>query len=151
MVPEFGCSCPVSWLISVVLPAPLGPMMACSSPFATSSERLSVARMPPNRRTRFWTRNSGSATPNPPQQSDNAAAAEQHDQQQERTHDERPIFGDLRQKLFEHEIYDGADDRAKQRAHAAEHDHDHEIAGTGPVHHSRTDEVGVVGQQRPGT
>ena len=24
--------CPVSWLISVVLPAPFGPMMACNSP-----------------------------------------------------------------------------------------------------------------------
>ena len=40
MLPEFGSNCPVSWLISVVLPAPFGPMMACSSPFATSSERL---------------------------------------------------------------------------------------------------------------
>jgi hypothetical protein len=43
MAPEFGINCPVSWLIRVVLPAPLGPMMACSSPGTTSSERLSVA------------------------------------------------------------------------------------------------------------
>jgi hypothetical protein len=38
MVPPCGGNCPVSWLISVVLPAPFGPMIACSSPLATSSE-----------------------------------------------------------------------------------------------------------------
>src|ERR1700675_1634257 len=109
MVPALGLSCPVSWLISVVLPAPFGPMMACNSPLATSSERLSVATMPPNRRTRFSTRSRGSATAQPPQQPDDAAAAEQHDQEQQRTHDQRPIFGELRQKFFQHEIDDRAD------------------------------------------
>src|SRR5580704_5621554 len=104
MVPEFGCTWPVSWLISVVLPAPLGPMMACNSPDATSSDRLSVAVMPPNRRTRFSTRNRGSATARPPQQSHDAAAPEQHDQQQQRAHDQPPIFGDLRQEFFQYQI-----------------------------------------------
>src|SRR5438046_9122902 len=101
MVPEFGASCPVSWLISVVLPAPLGPMMACSSPGATSSDRLSVARMPPNRRTRFSTRSKGSAkesaTAQPPEQAHDAAARKQHDQQQQWSHDQRPVFLELRQ------------------------------------------------------
>src|SRR6185295_18202433 len=82
MAPEFGINCPVNWLISVVLPAPLGPMMACSSPGATSSERLSVALMPPKLRTRFSTRSrgsgKGSATAQPPQQAHDAAAPEQH-------------------------------------------------------------------------
>src|SRR5690242_6584341 len=94
-LPECGVRCPVNWLISVVLPAPLGPMMACNSPCATSSETLSVATMPPKRRTRFWTRSRGSATGEPPQQAHDPAAAEQHDQQQQRPHDDRPIFGDL--------------------------------------------------------
>ena len=62
MVPAMRRSCPVNWLISVVLPAPFGPMIACNSPFATSSERWSVAMMPPNRWTSFSTRSSGSAT-----------------------------------------------------------------------------------------
>src|SRR3954447_7584590 len=106
MAPEFGCSCPVSWLISVVLPAPLGPMIACNSPLATSSERLSVAVMPPKRRTRFSTRSRGSATLRPPQQSHDAAAPEQHDQQQQRAHDQRPVFRDLRQKFFQHQEHD---------------------------------------------
>src|SRR5882762_11810513 len=91
MAPEFGASCPVSWLISVVLPAPLGPMMACSSPGMTSSDKLSVALMPPKLRTRFWTRSKGSAkesaTAHPPEQAHDAATREQHDQQQQRAHD----------------------------------------------------------------
>src|SRR6185437_10651227 len=111
IAPESGESCPVSWLISVVLPAPLGPMMACNSPLATSSDRLSVATMPPNFLTRLSTRNRGSATTRPPQQAHDAAAPEQHDQQQQRPHDHRPVFRQLRQKLFQHEIDDGADHR----------------------------------------
>src|ERR1700710_2492520 len=93
MVPELGSSCPVNWLISVVLPAPFGPMIACNSPFATSSERLSVATIPPNRRTRFSTRSKGSATAQPPQPSVDAAASEQHHQQQQRTYDDLPVLG----------------------------------------------------------
>src|ERR1700738_699751 len=98
MAPECGGSWPVNWLISVVLPAPFGPMIACNSPCATSSETLSVAAMPPNRRTRFSTRSSGSATGQAPQETVGAAAPEQHDQQQQRTHDQCPVFGDLRQE-----------------------------------------------------
>src|SRR6478672_12422608 len=111
MAPEFGISCPVNWLISVVLPAPFGPMMACSSPLATSSETLSVAMMPPKRRTSFSTRSRGSATASPPDQAHDAAAAEQHDEQQQRAHDQRPIFGHLRQELLQqqehHRAHDG--------------------------------------------
>src|ERR1700761_6156848 len=93
-LPASGARWPVSWLISVVLPAPFGPMMACSSPLATSIETLSVARMPPNRRTSFSTRSSGSATGEPPQHAHDPTAAEQHDKQEQWSHDDRPIFGD---------------------------------------------------------
>src|SRR5829696_5123566 len=148
MVPEFGVSCPVNWLISVVLPAPFGPMMACSSPGTTSSDRLSVATMPPNRRIRFSTRNRGSATAKPPQYSHDAAAREQHDQEQQRPHDQRPILSELRQQLLEQEKRDGAYHGAEQRAHAAQNHHHHEIAGAGPVHRGGADEIGVVGEQR---
>src|SRR3954468_12131257 len=125
-LPECGSRCPVSWLISVVLPAPFGPMMACSSPAATSSETLSVAMMPPKRRTSFSTRSRGSATIEPPEQAHDAAATEQHDQQQQRAHDQRPIFGDPRQELFQQQIDHGAHHRAEQRPHAAEDYHHHE-------------------------
>src|SRR4051812_23919655 len=104
MLPEFGSNCPVSWLISVVLPAPLGPMMACNSPRDTSSDKLSVATTPPKRRPRFSTRSKGSATAQPPDQPHDAAAPEQHDQEQQRPHDQCPVFGDLRQGLFQQQI-----------------------------------------------
>src|SRR6202790_794181 len=139
MVPALGRNCPISWLISVVLPAPFGPMMACNSPRPTSSERLSVATMPPNRRTRFSTRSNGSATGEPPEQSVDATASKQHDQKQKRAHDERPVFGDLRQEFFQHEIDDRTQHGPEQRAHAAEDDHDHQVPGTGPVHHGGAD------------
>src|ERR1700737_3646983 len=113
MVPALGSSCPVNWLISVVLPAPVGPMIACNSPPATSSERLSVATIPPNRRTSLSTRSKGSATAQPPEQAHDAAAPEQHDQQQQRAHDQRPVFRELRQQFFQHQIDDGADHRAE--------------------------------------
>src|SRR6516162_6886877 len=97
MLPACGIKWPVSWLISVVLPAPFGPMMACSSPCGTSSDTWSVAMMPPKRRTSFCTRSNGSATIEPPEQAHDAAAPEQHDHEQQRPHDQCPIFGDLRQ------------------------------------------------------
>src|SRR6266436_7818799 len=114
MDPEFGSNCPVSWLISVVLPAPFGPMIACNSPFATSSETWSVAMMPPNRRTSFSTRSRGSAMTQPPQQAIDAAAPEQHDQQQQRPQDQRPVFRHLRQEFFQHQIDDRPQHRAEQ-------------------------------------
>src|SRR6201990_1959124 len=132
--PEFGISCPVSWLISVVLPAPLGPMMACNSPLGTSSERLSVATMPPKRRTRFSTRSKGSATAHPPEQAHDAAAREQHDQEQQWAQNQSRVLGELRQQLFQQQEDDGPDDGAEQRAHAAEDHHHHQLAGAGPEH-----------------
>src|SRR5580698_2799036 len=113
MVPALGRNCPINWAISVVLPAPFGPMIACSSPGAISSERLSVATMPPKRRTRFSIRSKGSATGKPPKKTHNAATPEQHDQEQERPHDHRPVLGNLRQEFLEHEVNDGADHRAE--------------------------------------
>src|SRR5579863_10295833 len=150
MVPPLGRNCPINWLISVVLPAPFGPIMACNSPLSKSSDKLSVATMPPKRRTSFSTRSSGSATGEPPHEAENAAAPEQYDQKQQRAHDERPIFGDLREKFFQHEIHDRAQHRPEQRTHPAENDHHHQIAGAGPVHHGRADKIGVVGKQRTG-
>src|SRR5206468_2831848 len=107
------------WLIRVVLPAPFGPMMACSSPSATSNETWSVATMPPNRFISLSTRSRGSGTGKPPQQSHDAAAAEQHDQEQQRPHDEGPVFRDLRQQLFQHQKHDRADHRTEHGGHSA--------------------------------
>ena len=45
--PSLGGSMPVSRLISVVLPAPFGPMMACRAPRSSTSDTSVTARTPP--------------------------------------------------------------------------------------------------------
>ena len=60
MRPESGANWPPSWEISVVLPAPFGPMIACSSPVSTASVRSSVATTPSKRLARCSTCSSGS-------------------------------------------------------------------------------------------
>src|SRR5262245_27167092 len=47
MRPADGRSTPVSRLITVVLPAPFGPISACRAPFSTLSETPFTAAMPP--------------------------------------------------------------------------------------------------------
>src|SRR3954469_2501905 len=168
MRPAFGTISPQSWPISVVLPAPFGPMMACSSPLLTSSPTLSEAITPPKRLVRPSMASSASAMAfdlarRPGQQSIDAAAGEQHDQQQHRTEDKLPVFArtlhlmagqklarsanQYRQRLFQHQQRDRADHWAEHRAHAAKHRHDDQIARAGPEHDRGVDEIGVVGQQ----
>src|SRR5260370_206942 len=47
MLPAVGARSPESRLISVLFPAPLGPITACRTPRWTSSETLSTAASPP--------------------------------------------------------------------------------------------------------
>src|SRR5438105_10227465 len=49
MRPVWVGSTPEIWPMSVVLPAPFGPISACTSPRTTSSVTSSVATTPPNR------------------------------------------------------------------------------------------------------
>src|SRR5215218_8189247 len=160
--PAFGTISPVSCPISVVLPAPFGPIMACSSRSSTSSEMLSDATMPPKRLISPPTFRSGSGTALSPEHSVDAAARKQHDQQQHGPKNKLPVFARFRdlasrkdiggkaehvgQQFLQHQQSDGADNRAEHRTHAPENDHDDEIAGTRPVHHRGTDEISVIGQ-----
>src|SRR2546429_5582902 len=68
---------PEIWLMSVVLPAPLGPISAWISPLSTSSVTSSVATTPTKR---FDTRLSSSTAP-PRQQPGDSVRREQHDRQ----------------------------------------------------------------------
>src|ERR1700681_4503776 len=124
MVPESESSSPVSCPISVVLPAPFGPMTACNSPRVTSSESASLATIPPKRFDRPSTWSSGSAMPHLFQKSIDAAAGEDDDKQQHGAQNDRPIFrcphrrvaekrqtGKLdqqRQSFLQHQQRDGA-------------------------------------------
>src|SRR5262245_7748473 len=132
--PSSGVSSPDNWPISVVLPAPFGPMMACNSPRGTSSVMLSDATTPPTRLRNPSTRRRASATAHLHQQSIDAAAREQHDQQEQRPDDDLPVFGDARERFLQRQENHGTDYRPEYSAHSAEHSHDDQIAGTRPVH-----------------
>src|SRR5271157_6063491 len=129
MRPPSGAISPASCPISVVLPAPLGPMMACSSPSGTASEIASEAMTPPKRLLSPSIRNSASGTAGLPQQAVDAAPREQHDQQKQRTQQDLPVFphayrripeqrgGDRpdcdRQRLLQCQQHDGAEQRSE--------------------------------------
>src|SRR5262245_13879299 len=128
MRPALGASSPVSCAMSVVFPAPFGPMTAWSSPRGTSSEIASEATTPPKRLVNASIWSSGSATGHlcirgvglrrpreceAFEQAVDAAAREQHDQEQQRAQNDLPVFGEARQHLLEHQQSDGADERAE--------------------------------------
>src|SRR5262245_23064126 len=92
MRPASGAISPASWPIRVVLPAPLGPMTACSSPFGTQSEMESEAMMPPKRLVSASIFRRGSATARSRQQSVDAAACKQDDQQEQGSEHDLPVF-----------------------------------------------------------
>src|SRR5215467_5485016 len=102
MRPESGTSCPLSCAINVVLPAPFGPMMACSSPSGMPNVRSSVATMPPKRFAKLCTRSNSAMARLPEQTVDSSPRKEDH-QEQQRTEDDLPIFGDAREHLLQHE------------------------------------------------
>src|SRR5436189_1933143 len=91
--PDCDESSPVNCPISVVLPAPFGPMMACSSPCGTASMTSSEAITPPKRLVSPSIASSGSDMARS-QHAVDAAAREQHDQQQHGSEDDLPILGD---------------------------------------------------------
>src|ERR671930_659521 len=94
--PASARRCPVIRLKSVVLPAPLGPMIALTLPFGTSNETRETATKPSNALVRSRT----SSTPRPPESTSEqlggarqpAREAEQQDDEDRAQH-ERPVFG----------------------------------------------------------
>src|ERR1700738_3101539 len=128
ILPPSGPSSPEIWLISVVLPAPFGPITACSSPGRTSSVTSSVTRSPPKFLVSPSMRSTGSATDHSPQRGhepDQPAGREHRNQHQQRPEDHLPVFGDAREPFLGQEKCGRAEDRAVERAHTAE-DHDDE-------------------------
>src|SRR2546425_13193798 len=93
--PASARRCPVIRLKSVVLPAPLGPMIALTLPLGTSNETRETATKPSNDLVRSRT-SSTSRPPEPaPEQLEGAAQAageaeEQHDE--DRAEHERPVL-----------------------------------------------------------
>src|SRR6185295_12600513 len=123
ILPPSAASSPEIWLISVVLPAPFGPMMACSWSGRTSSVTSSVTRSPPKFFARFSMRSTASATDHPPQprrQPEQPARREHRDQHEQRAEDHLPVLGDAGQPLLDQQERRRPDDRAVERGDAAE-------------------------------
>ena len=154
MRPASGASSPEIWLISVVLPAPFGPITACSSPGRTSSVTSSVTRRPPkflrevldaqDRLSHGTSSAAARQTPSRPPR------REHRDQHQQRPEDHLPVLGEARQPFLDQQEGGGADDRAVERADAAEDHHDEQFARALPRHVGRADELGRVGEQEAG-
>src|ERR1700730_9625866 len=111
MVPASDRNSPASWPTRVVLPAPFGPITACSSPGLTSSVIASAATIPPKRFDSPSTASKTSAPARPHDEPVNPAAREQHDQQQERAENNLPVLGDVRERFLQHQQRDGAEQR----------------------------------------
>src|SRR3954447_25791433 len=99
ITPASGAISPVSCPISVLLPAPFGPMIACNSPGGIASEMPSEATTPPKRLVSPSIASSASATAHALQQAVNAAAREQHYQQEQRPEHALPILRDFHRDL----------------------------------------------------
>src|SRR6185369_9207310 len=97
--PESGAISPVSCPISVLLPAPFGPMMAWNSPGGMASEMLSEATTPPKRLMSSSIARSALATARALQQAVDAAACEQYHKQEQRPEHDLPIFRDFHRDL----------------------------------------------------
>src|SRR6516165_4804971 len=151
MVPASGAISPEIWLISVVLPAPFGPMTAWSSRGMTANVRSSVTTSAPNDLRSRSRCSTASGTSEPPRQvareADEAAAREQDDEHEHRPEDHLPVLGDTGEPFLGEEIGGGPDDGAVERAQPAEQHHHDQFARALPRHVGGADEFRVIGEQ----
>src|SRR5512132_83726 len=113
--------------MSVVLPAPFGPITAWISPLLSASETWSVATRPPNNLQRSTVSTSGPFTAPSQEQASDAAALVQGHENEQRPEDELPVFGEPRERFFEHHERDSAGHGPDHRAGAPEDDHDDQV------------------------
>src|ERR1051325_3744274 len=95
-VPSCGTTSPAISPISVVLPAPFGPITAWNSPGGISSVMVSAAMTPPKRLLSDSIRSSGSTMAAAPEQPFDAAVHIDGDQEQQRSKDQGGVFGQPR-------------------------------------------------------
>src|SRR5215510_3468767 len=142
-LPASGLRWPVMRLKSVVLPAPLGPMMALIEPWGTLKETPPTAWKPSKLFLRSRTSSNLAPPPEPARRRPHRARdpageyEEQHDE--DRAQDERPVLRVGDDLLVEPDEHESAQRRAHEVDHAAQERHDHHLAGLDPVR-----EVGKV-------
>src|SRR5690242_4121546 len=100
--PESGRSSPASCAISVVLPAPFGPMTACVSPSRISRSMPSLARSAPKLFLRARTSSNGLSI-FAREQSREAAPEEEHREHEQRPEDQLPVLRPSREHVLEDE------------------------------------------------
>src|SRR5882757_4624141 len=147
--PRSGRRSPASWLISVVLPAPFGPMMAWVSPSRISRLTPSHASSAPKLLVRPLTSSRILFIP-AEEQSREAAPQEKHRQHQERPEDQLPVLRPARERVLHQEQRKGAEHRSGDARHAPEYDHEHKLARARPVHELGRQVGGMVDEQRSG-
>src|SRR6266705_5000932 len=145
--PRSGTRLPASWPISVVLPAPFGPMIACVSPSSTSRSTLSLASSAPKLLMRPRT-SSRALFILAEEQSRETLLEEKHRQHQQRTQDQLPVLGPARERVFEEQQRERAQHRSGDASDAPEDHHEHELARARPVHELGRQVRGVVDEQR---
>src|SRR5262249_39218165 len=161
IVPRSVVTLPEIWPMSVVLPAPLGPMRACTSPCATSSATLSVATTPPKC---FVTLLSSSIFSSR-DETGNALRREQHDHEQDEAYAEARVLlagrreGRERRERGGGVVGDGVreagepgrpDHASPEAPDPAEDHHDHERSRLHPMQHVRIHVLAVAREQRAG-
>src|SRR5262245_59821923 len=135
--PASGLRCPVTRLKNVVLPAPLGPMIAAILPRSTPRLTPATARKPS--KLLRTSRTSSTPGPRPPQGRCLGGAGQpagEHEQQHDEddAEHEGPVLGVGDDLLVEQDEHEGAQRGAVERPHAAEQGHDEHLGGLGPVH-----------------
>src|SRR5687767_8307689 len=133
-VPASGSRLPASWLMNVVLPAPFGPITACVSPSLTSKSIPSHARRAPKALVNDLTSSIGLV-----EDARQAAAEEDDREDEQRAEDHLPMLGPALEDFLDEEERESAEHGSRGARHAAEDDHEHDVAGLLPAHQARND------------
>src|ERR1700733_4922098 len=146
--PVLGRSRPVTTLTSVVLPAPLGPTIETNSPSWTRSETLLRALNAPKVLQTLTVSNSGAgsakdagcmSSPSMAPVDDcldgarQALRHEHHEKHQHAAHHKAPVLRDRHHEILQYHEGQRADRGACEGSAAAEHRHEHQIAGMVPI------------------
>src|SRR5437773_6515539 len=145
---------PEIWPIKVVLPAPFGPMRACTSPRFSSSVTSSVATRPPKRLETFLS----SSMLLPREQAGDALGSEEHDRKQRGAdpqtcvllivgeHRGEPVDAVVGDEVLEPQQRRRADHAAPEPSHAPQDHHHHDRARLRAVQHLWAHVLAVAGE-----
>src|SRR5262245_15015985 len=132
-LPASGCRWPVIRLKSVVLPAPLGPMMALIEPRGTLKLTPPTAWKPAKLLRRPWTSSTGDSRAGAPQEQGDRAcdAARKHEEEHHENgpEHERPVLRIGHDLLVEPDEHGCAQSGPPEGAHPAQQRHDQYLGG----------------------